>query len=355
MMPDNVVKWRAVERQTPRGRRYVTYEKVMPRIRDALLKSVVYLFKDEHSALSGEGEGGTGFLVRYLEDGLEYLYVVTNAHVVHKGGSTLRLNAAGGDIEAVEIPSESWVDHPDSDDISIAPIKFEIPAEWQVSGLFWDSVCPTAFRMQELDIGVGDDVFMLGRFIGHSGRQQNQPLARFGSLAMMDGERVKDGRDLLVDAYLVEMHSLPGFSGSPVFVSVPPGSLRGAKKVIPLHENPIALLGIDTGHKRVSHPVLDEATGEPSQPRQLVKQNSGVAIVAPYYKIRELIEGDALMGQRKERSKAVRDDPEAATLDTAENNPEEDEFDHFEDLTGKLLKVPKKELDEKRKEEKGGQ
>ena len=121
--------------------------------------------------------------------------------------------------------------------------------------------------------------------------------------------------------------------------------------MVPFYENPIALLGIDTGHKRVSNPVMDEATGEPSQPRQLVKQNSGVAIVAPYYKIRELIEGDALMGQRKERSKAVRDDPEAATLDTAENNPEEDEHSRFERLTDKLLKVPKKELDEKREEE----
>jgi len=45
---------------------------------------------------------------------------------------------------------------------------------------------------------------------------------------------------------------------------------------------------------------------------------------------------------------ADREDEDAAVLDIADP---ESEFEQFEDLTRKLVNVPKKEFDEKRKEE----
>jgi hypothetical protein len=278
----------------------------MARIPDELLNAIVYLFENEERAREGTGDGGTGFFVRYLESGFENWYVISNIHVVRTGHTTLRINTKKGAVETLSISEDLWVDHPHSDDVSVAPLGFEIPSGWAASGLFWDSVCPTEHRMEELDVGVGDDVFMLGRFFGHSGKQQNQPLARFGNIAMMDGERVRDGRDMHVNAYLVEMRSLPGFSGSPVFVSIPPGSLRGAKKMMPFYSHEIGLLGIDTGHKRMTSRVRDKATDKPSIPERYVRQNSGVAIVSPYYKIRDVIEGETLTEQRKDaRLKAL--------------------------------------------------
>jgi hypothetical protein len=151
-------------------------------------------------------------------------------------------------------------------------------------------------------VGVGDDIVMLGRFSGHSGRDFNRPLARFGNIAMMDDEPVKDGRGFLVSAYLVEMRSLPGFSGSPVFLCLGAGSYRGVygaekqAKMMPFYSETIGLLGIDTGHKPITNAVLDGATGKPVEPREDVQQNSGVAIVTPYYKIREVLECDELRG-----------------------------------------------------------
>ena len=53
---------------------------------------------------------------------------------------------------------------------------------------------------------------------------------------MMPGELVKDGRGLLVEAFLVEMRSISGFSGSPVFVVMPGGSDRGNGTIIPFHQ-----------------------------------------------------------------------------------------------------------------------
>ncbi|HEY5709610.1 MAG TPA: hypothetical protein VIS51_09460 [Solirubrobacterales bacterium] len=287
----------------------------MPRIPDELLNSIVYLFKDEASALSGSGGGGTGFLVRFQEDGFEHTYVVSNMHVVGNGYTTLRLNTAAGAVDAISIPAGAWINHPNADDVSVAPMELEMPSGWQASGLYWDSVCPTDFRLRELNVGIGDDVFMLGRFVGHSGIQQNQPLARFGSLAMMDGGKVLDGREMLIDAYLVEMHSLPGFSGSPVFIHIQGGSQRSPKTIMPFFTETIGLLGIDTGHKRMTHVVRDRATDQPSEPPQYVRENSGVAIVAPYYKIREVLEGDKLTKQRKDKAKALTEDSEMAESD----------------------------------------
>jgi hypothetical protein len=189
--------------------------------------------------------------------------------------------------------------------VAVAPIEREMPSEWAVSALNLPDFYPTPERMEELNIGVGDDVFMLGRFIAHSGQQRNQPLARFGNIAMMPGEKVLDGRQMRVDAFLVEMHSLPGFSGSPVFVAIGAGSYRGVygsdkqAKMMPFYSETIGLLGIDTGHKQMSHKVIDRATRQPVNEDWRVQQNSAVAIVAPYTKIGDVLESEEFVEQRK--------------------------------------------------------
>ena len=192
--------------------------------------------------------------------------------------------------------AKSHQTHSEGDDVAVAMIDFEIPMDWRATALSWTDVAPTAKRMEELNIGIGDDVLMLGRFAAHTGRQQNEPLARFGNIAMMPGERVKDGRGLMVEAYLVEMRSMPGFSGSPVFVVIGAGSYRGVygadkqAKMMPFYSETIGLLGIDTGHKPLTQSVLDPITRDPVQPVRVVEQNSAVAIVSPYYKIEEVLD-----------------------------------------------------------------
>jgi hypothetical protein len=137
---------------------------------------------------------------------------------------------------------------------------------------------------------------------------------------MMDGEKVRDGRGMLVDAFLVEMRSLPGFSGSPVFLTIGAGSYRGVygaeteAKMMPFYSETVGLLGIDTGHKSLAQPVLNDS-GEAVEPPQFVNQNSGVAIVAPYYAIAEVFDNSDLAGQRKARTRELLKDPERGTCD----------------------------------------
>ncbi len=78
-------------------------------------------------------------------------------------------------MAAVEIAESSWVFHPDGDDVAIAPFELE-SADWEISALQWESMCPTRERLVELNAGLGDEVVMVGRFIGHEGKEQNRPL-----------------------------------------------------------------------------------------------------------------------------------------------------------------------------------
>jgi hypothetical protein len=155
--------------------------------------------------------------------------------------------------------------------------------------------------MVALNFGVGDDVVMTGRFIGHDGRERNQPLARFGNVAMMPGELVEDARGLRVEAFLVEMRSLPGFSGSPVFVHIGPGADRLDAGMTPFYSRAIGLIGIDTGHKQVRDKVYLRGPGNKIANEEWeVRQNSGVAIIAPVWRIEELLDQEGLVKQRKE-------------------------------------------------------
>jgi hypothetical protein len=143
---------------------------------------------------------------------------------------------------------------------------------------------------------VGDEVFMLGRFISHSGIKRNQPLARFGNIAMMPGELVEDGRGMRVEAFLVEMRSLSGFSGSPVFVYMGPGTYRGDAKMMPFYSETIGLMGIDTGHTEICAPVLQ--TGSRSETGLRASLNTGIAVIAPIWKIREVLDEEIFRVER---------------------------------------------------------
>jgi hypothetical protein len=104
-------------------------------------------------------------------------------------------------------------------------------------------------KFSDLNIGFGDDVFMVGRFLGHTGKTcRNEPVVRFGNVSLVPRDQlVYEGRNFWVQAFLVEMHPLPGFSGSPAFLHIPAGDYRGPG-IEPSRGNKYILPDIDTGH-----------------------------------------------------------------------------------------------------------
>jgi hypothetical protein len=269
----------------------------MPRISDQLQHSIVFLYPSEEAARAGTGAGGTGFVVAFrANDHAEpFHYLLTNVHVAKGGNCALRVNLVGGGVDILALPSGVWTGHPHGDDIAACAVSPQ--PSWALTALDWNDCAMTKKRMTEFNIGVGDEVFMLGRFVSHDGLHLNEPLARFGNIAMMPGLPVKDGRGISVEAFLVEMRSLSGFSGSPVFVYMGPGTYRGNGTMMPFYKEAMGLMGIDTGHKTTMARPRNRNNGVDSDLEVAI--NTGISIVSPAWKIDELLETGTLASDRE--------------------------------------------------------
>jgi len=186
----------------------------MPKIDPAILDSAFFLYENVDDARRGAAFGGTGFLVSYpmpIKNRPEKpvaIYGVTNWHVVCQDGfSIIRLNKKDGTHRTIETDPSDWHFIEGGNDVAVIHIPINQDE---------DQFCliPIALFLSQDDerIGVGDDVFMIGRFIDYDGVERNAPSARFGNISMMP--QPVQGKE----SYCVDMHSRSGFSGSPVFV-----------------------------------------------------------------------------------------------------------------------------------------
>lgn len=197
---------------------------------------------------------------------------------------------------------------------------------------------------------------------------------RFGNLAMMPELINQPKRAFEQESFLVDMRSQAGFSGSPVFVyfestgwrnlpdlpeRLPDDSDDHDANVKAIEANIKALedrvkdrptsgvmervwlLGIDWGHLPVWDDVFD---GNQNVGRMRV--STGMAGVVPAWKLFDLLHDEEMaMARDKAEEELVERDEGAAVLDASKA----DNFDQFEDLTRKLIQVPKREIDEKRR------
>lgn len=327
----------------------------MPPITADLLACVFYLYESEDAARRGEKFGGAGFLVSVTnEEGVEFRYAVSNQHVIGKGFSTIRFNTSAGDVEILETSPDDWTPHPQGDDVSVMPFGI-------TSDHLSVSTIPAASFVVEgqhygpgwLAMGPGDDVFVVSRFITHDGKQRNQPAVRFGHIAMMPGEPIQTQWGVKQSAFLVEVLSLSGASGSPVFVyRMPYGAVLGGTEMQQV-QNP-RLLGIDFSHISIWRDVklddrrtsyIDPASGE----KLYVEQNSGMMGVVPAWKLMECLESKELVALRDKIQEEIAEQSEHVTLDVEDS--EGSELARFEELARKIVHVPKIELDEKLKGE----
>jgi hypothetical protein len=275
----------------------------LPRIPDVHLQAVVFIYPSEDAAHEGLQVGGSGFVVNYPSGVRDWRirYVVTNKHVVDGGGHWVRLNSPDGSY-TVDIPPDEWQWAPGGDDFALAVLR--LPGRVAPYELSLDSLSLTREEALALRVGPGDEAYMVGRFAAHGSRAANNPIARFGSIALMPNpnELVLDGRGKDVEAYLVEMRSHAGFSGSPVFLLIPQNSFRGefADTSLEDHTTRFRLLGIDTGHMVDPLAVQQRmGQGEWHDGQDLrVLHFTDVAIVAPIWKVMDLLERDDLVAQR---------------------------------------------------------
>jgi hypothetical protein len=304
-------------------------------------------------AKNGEHYGGSGFLA-----GVQLLvnrdwwegYVVTNWHVVQNAQTpVIRLNRKDGTTEYVQTTVDQWFRHPHGDDVAVFPldVDYEQLQVWSIDSTLF--VSPQ--RVLDEDIGIGDDTVMVGRFVNHEGKQQNSPAVRFGNIAMMAKEKISTETGLDQEAFLVEVRSLPGYSGSAVIIYSPcamndMSERRAGRKKgeHPPGENPSRqtdgrttttfldvgdlnwakpkgpfLLGIDFCHIHRKASVR-EFDGSKAKDGRFVEENTGMAGVIPAWKITELLNSEELVAMRKKEDHAIteRKNKSGASLDYAE-------------------------------------
>ncbi len=132
-----------------------------------------------------------------------------------------------------------------------------------------------------------------GLFTEHYGNQQNLPIVRSGIIAAMPTEPLEDTTTgLEYYAYLAEVRSIGGLSGSPVFVFL--GPARTYQKKVTLSRK-VYLLGLVRGHWDIKHhrQPLDFGMDE------LQEVNMGIATITPFQDALEIINSEELVKARR--------------------------------------------------------
>lgn len=294
------------------------------------LDSIVYLYASTADAETGANTGGTGFLLSVdLPDDIPgetpHCYVITNAHVIEGGFTVPRVNLESGGFRP--IPIGKWIPHPDGDDVAAAAV--ELPSDARAAHIPIEmAVSPEMFDLEELS--PGDEAFFIGRFVYRDGKRENTPTVRFGSIAQVGGDPIYQKERLSGRRYqetiLVECHSLSGFSGSPVF------AYRGSRfagveetddpnvvTVIPKVGQRVYLVGIDWGSDPWTTDVLAKESDRPVKPGECVRAPSGMGLVVPAWKLKELLEDPVLLTARREREGEVREHLDSGYANSADD------------------------------------
>ncbi len=284
----------------------------MPRIPDRLVDAVIYLYPSVDDAQRGTRYGGCGFIVgmpvadaALAARNLVHVYAVSNAHVVRgaPAASVVRFNRPRQGVEPLPLRPEHWVPHPLGDDIAACPVALDFNAVQ--SSIISTQMMVTTERMERGDFGMGDDCFLLGRYVDVDGRDVgNRPVVRFGNLCRATTELLeRDDGSGHQESFLVEVRSLSGFSGSAVFI-MPDGlkiDLGDQEPDVALLSNVRrpALLGINWCHLPWKGDVFRGPKFKPTTTDKWAYQNSGMAGVVPAWKIIELLEDDTLKQSRR--------------------------------------------------------
>ena len=254
----------------------------------------------------------TAFVVE-IDDQHRWRYLVTAEHVVARAVALrqdlwLRVNRQAGNPAEIKIDPSSWHFHPNSaetaTDVAVCPISFDSNEEIDPVPIYGPrSVAATRSVIDDVRIGVGDEVVISGLFRSHYGQQRNIPIVRVGNLAMLDGDPVKTKNGSVVEAYLIEARSIGGLSGSPAFVHLPAIRTIDGKTDIsgkPVYQ--VYLLGLMHGHFDVEDLNLDVVLDDPIDSSSGI--HSGIGVVIPVEKIIETVMQPKLI---EARAKIVQD------------------------------------------------
>jgi hypothetical protein len=249
------------------------------------------------------------------------VYVVTASHVIECAGDRrlyLRVNTAEG-FDDIEVQRDEWFIH-DHSDVAIVRVKWTGEQPYRLYSIYPDAFVRADYALQSpfgapvsgiadappvIKVEIADQVSIIGLFVQHFGQSKSLPIVRTGTIARMPSAPIRfnrpGGTHSEQIAYLVELHSHGGLSGSPVYVhrTVPvlkhvnfpivsrPGQPASAQSWV---QGPggeiINFLGLISGHFDIDQ--MARTAGD-IDGTITVAINSGIAVVTPAEAVRELL------------------------------------------------------------------
>lgn len=200
-------------------------------VEKTILKCICFLGLED--ATETVDYGGTGFFVVVKSEMVPervHAYLVTARHCVEEAEESvkefcLRVNTKDGKSLTVSLQGASWffLDEPEREkntDVAILPFPRDSRFEMGV-------VPERMFALEEAleaageELTMGTDLLITGLFREHGGRTRNLPVVRTGMLSAFPDpeEPLTDMHGRTYEAYLAEIHSIGGLSGSPVFAA----------------------------------------------------------------------------------------------------------------------------------------
>ena len=246
---------------------------------------------------------GTGFLValRGKHDNA-YIHLVTAAHVAElldPGDWLFGMNGKERGKIWIKGGSVKWWYHPterETVDCAVTIFASDRIEEYEIEYIP-DVMFVTEEKIKQFDLGIGDEIHVVGLFTRFHGNERHVPIVRTGNVAMMPSERVPVAKNLEMEVYLAEGRSIGGLSGSPVFIRESlntamqdgKGQIKGFMGQGQLH-----FLGLMRGHWET------ETLPAKVQQEQVEAVNMGISVVVPAQKIWEVLHHPELVQMRKD-------------------------------------------------------
>jgi hypothetical protein len=274
------------------------------RIPKELLDAVVFL-----GSLQGAAQfvpEGTGFLVHLPIPDIPHLkfnYLVTARHVYEKlePNIHIRVNQTNGGALEIAADGTHWFFHPQhgkGNYIDVAVMEWPSLDGFDVRFLSDATIFGKRGGLQdEHKIGLGDELFAVGLFASAVGLRRSMPIVRHGTMAMLPEDRVETARHGHIEAYLAEIRSFGGLSGSPVFARATVSLNAGKGNPRMDVHGPTGLLGLMHGHWHVAEG--DVNANEFHGPVNAPGVNLGIALVIPAYLIMETLNHPELLARRE--------------------------------------------------------
>lgn len=231
---------------------------------------------------------GTGFFVGVKHNGYDFLYIITAKHVLDEVERMnikhlqARLNKRNGEFDFIQLPpNDHWLTV-DEADLAILGIPVINSTVFNYGALPLEMLA-TDQKLAEHSIGVGDDLFTVGLFVLRTGKRRNIPIIRTGVIAAMPEPSeplIRDGQPY--HAYLAEMRSIGGLSGSPVFVFIDQFRIVDSN-IPPGHSWMYFCLGLIRGHWDLKRDIDDAVVTSDVRPGYSKGENlnTGIALVTP--------------------------------------------------------------------------